>query len=286
MSSRTRTRRPMAEVSQIKAEIYTLCETHKPLSIRQLFYLMVTTGRIEKTELGYGQVIRMAGEMRTGGEMPFQWIRDDSRRRLNLAMNSTPAEALSELVESYRFDYQSLQPTRLEVWCEKETLSGTLWPTCASYRVDLLPCKGMPSLTYRHEAAMAANRNGRAFKVLYVGDSDPTGELIDPSINSFMRQHLKVDWLGIERVAVTDDQREALNLFTRPPKEKGVRAGPHADIGCVEVEAIAPDTIREILSETIAANLDQDLLMRAAQVDKAQRATIAGMIESLSNDGE
>ena len=286
MSSATRTRRTRAEVSQIKAEIYTLCETHKPLSIRQLFYLMVTTGRIEKTELGYGQVIRMAGEMRTGGEMPFQWIRDDSRRRINLAMNSTPAEALSELAESYRFDYQSLQPTRLEVWCEKETLSGTLWPTCAAYRVDLLPCKGMPSLTYRHEAAMAANRDGRPFKVLYVGDSDPTGELIDPSINSFMRQHLKVDWLGIERVAVTDDQRKTLNLFTRPPKEKGARAGRHADIGCVEVEAIAPDTLREILSEAIEANLDHDLLRRAFRVDEAQRETIAGMIESLSDDNE
>jgi hypothetical protein len=183
--------------------------------------------------------------------------------------------------ENYAFDYQSLQSVRLEIWCEKETLSGVLWPICAKYRIDLLPCKGMPSLTYRHEAAMAANQDGRPFKVLYVGDSDPTGELIDPTINRFMDEHLKVEWLGIERIAVTDEQRSDMNLSTRPPKETGTRAGRHAEIGCVEVEAIPPDTLRAILAEAIEENLDQDALNRARREDAAQRETLESMIAAL-----
>ena len=286
MSTLIRTRRTAAQVTKIKAVIYALCKTHRPLSIRQLFYLLVTTGEIDKTELAYKQVIRLATEMRNEGELAFEWIRDDSRRRMRLALNQSPAEALQDLAESYSFDYQSLQPTRLEVWCEKETLSGVLWPVCAKYRVDLLPCKGMPSLTYRHEAAMASNDDGRPFKVLYVGDSDPTGELIDPSINSFMRRYLRVVWLGIERIAVTDSQRKELKLFTRPPKEKGKKAGRHADIGCVEVEAIAPDELRKILSMAIESNLDRGSLERARLVDEAQKETILSMIDSLSDTYE
>ncbi len=285
----TKRRRTNSELNVLRSEIVSLCRKYKPLSVRQLFYLLVTSGFIDKTELAYKQIIRLSGELRNSGEMPFAWIRDDSRRRIALSLHKSPADAFKDMSENYAFDYQSMQPVRLEVWCEKETLSGVLWPICARYRIDLLPCKGMPSLTYRHEAAIAANQDGRPFKVLYVGDSDPTGELIDPTINRFMDEYLKVEWLGIERIAVTDDQRADMSLPTRPPKETGARAGRHAEIGCVEVEAIPPDTLRAILAEAIEAQLDRDALDRARLEDAAQRETLESMVASLGgcpSDGE
>ena len=72
-----------------------------------------------------------------------------------------------------------------------------------------------------------------------------------------------------------------MSLPTRPPKETGARAGRHADIGCVEVEAIPPDTLRQILAKSLEANLDMDALRRAHLEDNAQRETIEAMIASL-----
>ena len=277
----TKKRMTNSELNHLRSEIISLCKNHQPLSVRQLFYLLVTRGYIEKTEKAYKQVIRLSGELRTSGELPFRWIRDDSRRRMGMSLHKSAADALRDASEHFAYDFQIMQPIRLEVWCEKETLSGVLWPTCAKYRIDLLPCKGMPSLTYRHEAAMAANLDGRPFNVIYVGDSDPTGEMIDPTINRFMDEYLKVEWLGIERIAVTDEQRTAMSLPTRPPKETGARAGRHAEIGCVEVEAIPPDALRRILAKSLEANLDMDALRRAHLEDDAQRETLEAMIASL-----
>ena len=270
----TKKRMTNSELNHLRSEIISLCKNHQPLSVRQLFYLLVTRGYIDKTEKAYKQVIRLSGELRTSGELPFRWIRDDSRRRMEMSLHKSAADALRDASERFAYDFQIMQPIRLEVWCEKETLSGVLWPTCAKYRIDLLPCKGMPSLTYRHEAAMAANLDGRPFKVIYVGDSDPTGEMIDPTINRFMDEYLKVEWLGIERIAVTDEQRTAMSLPTRPPKETGARAGRHAEIGCVEVEAIPPDALRGILAKSLEARLDMDALRRAHLEDDAQRETL------------
>ncbi len=276
-----RKRRTNAEMNGLRDTIMQICEKNQPLSVRQLFYLLTTGGHIEKTEPEYKRVIATSAELRVSGELPFGWIRDDSRRRMQLTLHKSPALALQLLADTYAYDVQSTQPTRLEIWCEKETLSGVLWRICAEYRIDLLPCKGMPSLTYRYEAAVTANKDGRPFQVLYIGDSDPTGELIDPTIDKFMNEHLKTEWLGIKRIAVTDEQRHKLNLPTRPPKEAGERAGRHADIGCVEVEAIPPDTLRQILRNEIESCLDGEALERARLVDDAQRQTIAGMVETL-----
>jgi len=174
------------------------------------------------------------------------------------------------------------QPINIEIWCEKETLNGWLWPICAEYRIDLLPCKGMPSITYLYEASMAARRDGRPYRILYVGDDDPTGRKIDPRVERFMTTEHPPDvkWLGIERIAVTQQQRDELNLPTRPPKEKGVKAGIHGKIGCVEVEAIPPAILRRILATKIESYMDMDAFAATREIDRMQRETLAEIAAS------
>ena len=278
-----RKRRTNAELAELRDTIVAICRENKPLSVRQLFYLLVTGGHIDKTESGYERVIDLSGQLRMSGELPFGWIRDDSRRRMQYNLHKSPADAIRDMAEQYRYDYQSEQPVNMEVWCEKETLNGLLWPVCAEYRIDLLPCKGMPSLTYLYEASMSAKRDGRPFRILYVGDDDPTGKTIDPRVNKFMTLEYPpgVEWLGIERIAVTQQQRDELNLPTRPAKEKGAKAGIHGEIGCVEVEAIPPAILRRILATKIESYLDMDIFAKTRQIDIMQRGTMAEMAANL-----
>src|SRR5262249_56628589 len=75
-------RRTRAEIDGIKKAILDVIGADPPMTVRQVFYQLVTRGVIEKTEKEYQQtVIRLMTDMRLDGELPFQWVIDESRRR-------------------------------------------------------------------------------------------------------------------------------------------------------------------------------------------------------------
>ena len=55
------------------------------MTVRQVFYQLVSRGVIEKTEEQYqGTVIRLMTEMRLDDILPYSWVVDESRRvRIN-----------------------------------------------------------------------------------------------------------------------------------------------------------------------------------------------------------
>ena len=72
-----------------------------------------------------------------------------------------------------------------------------------------------------HEAAEAHNglADERPLCVLYVGDFDPAGVLIDRALERELRQHLRSDVdLAFRRVAINPDQIELYDLPTKPRK--------------------------------------------------------------------
>src|SRR5689334_8261822 len=89
-----RYRRTRAEVEALKALIYKFAAEHRPVTVRQLFYLLVSCGAIEKTEAEYQNVvIRLVGEMRETGELPWAWITDSTRLVRKPASYSSMADA-------------------------------------------------------------------------------------------------------------------------------------------------------------------------------------------------
>ncbi|MCP4506109.1 MAG: hypothetical protein GY826_06900, partial [Fuerstiella sp.] len=75
-----RPRRTKREIAELKESIFTLCKKYQPLTIRNLFYLMVTRHLIPKLQSEYqNAVVRLAGIMREAGELPWEWIVDGTR---------------------------------------------------------------------------------------------------------------------------------------------------------------------------------------------------------------
>lgn len=69
-------------MERLKAAIYEVCKQYNPLTIRQLFYLLVVRRFVAKTHKDYkNAVVRPAGKMRDDGELPWRWIVDNSRLR-------------------------------------------------------------------------------------------------------------------------------------------------------------------------------------------------------------
>src|SRR5262249_38706305 len=116
-----RPRRSKAEIEDLKSSIYAVVERHPPMTVRQVFYQLVVRGVLEKSERAYQRtVIRLLTEMRLKGELPFDWIIDESRRRRVTETYENVTDALEQTAKFYRRSALRQSPDYIELWCEKE----------------------------------------------------------------------------------------------------------------------------------------------------------------------
>lgn len=78
----------------------------------------------------------------------------------------------SELANSffYRRDLWQGQPVTVEVWSEKGTVRGVLWPVLAELGVGFHVMHGFSSATCVHDVSNSGN-DERPLIALYVGDA-------------------------------------------------------------------------------------------------------------------
>jgi len=100
-----RHRRTRVEIDTLRQVLLDFAEENKPCSTRQLFYLMVSNGFLPKLESEYnGTVIRLCGEMRESGDMPWSWITDATRWMRKPPTYSSLADAARDAAKTYRRD--------------------------------------------------------------------------------------------------------------------------------------------------------------------------------------
>ena len=275
MWGKQRQRRTPEERDALRAAIYTVAETDRPVSIRHIFYRMVTQNLVEKSDRGYQQLQKVTVDMRRIKTLPYSWIEDSSRRAY---MNTGYAGvgSFAEVAASiYRRDYWETTDTLVEVWCESRSLAGVLGQVCSEYVVPLFPSSGFSSLSFTYQAATHIQESERAHAViLYVGDYDQAGVLIDKAIESRLRDFL-ASWPGeltFRRLAVNDDQIDRMGLPTRPPKASDTRS-PEVT-RAVEAEAIPAPAMRAIVSSALQGLIPERVLTVSREVEKQERNDI------------
>ena len=86
-----RARSTKAEVEQRRRDLYGIVRTMKPMTVRQVFYRATVLGIVEKSEAGYTKVQTDLVKMRRAGELPYDWLADNTRwqrRTLTLTLKS------------------------------------------------------------------------------------------------------------------------------------------------------------------------------------------------------
>ena len=210
--------------------------------------------------------------MRDGGALPYAWIEDSSRH----AHWNTGYAGLGDFAEAaasiYRRDYWDSTDTLVEVWCESRSLAGVLGQVCREYVVPLFPSSGFSSLSFTYQAATHIQESDRAHAViLYVGDYDQVGVLIDRAIEGRLRDFLAA-WDGeltFHRLAVNDDQIDRMGLPTRPPKGSDTRS-PEVT-RAVEAEAIPAPTMRGIVSAALQGLIPGQVLRHERMVEEQEQ---------------
>jgi hypothetical protein len=245
-----------------------------PMTVRQVFYQLVTRGVIEKTEEQYqGTVIRLMTEMRLAGDLPFDWVVDESRRVRITRTYDSVADAVEQTARFYRRSALAQSSDYLEIWLEKDALAGVVWNVTSDYDVPLMISRGMPSLTFLHGSAQAIDRadnQGKQSFIYQFGDHDPSGVLIPKTIErrlGEMCERLGCEPPTVKRVALTEAQIKRYKLPTRPTKRKGNRHAAGFVGKSVELDALPPRVLRDMVRSVIERHISpaETEALRAAE---------------------
>src|ERR1700687_502023 len=74
-----RHRATKAEVEGRRERLFKIVEAMKPMTVRQVFYQATVRNIVEKSEAGYNKVQTDLVLMRRAGDMPFDWLADNTR---------------------------------------------------------------------------------------------------------------------------------------------------------------------------------------------------------------
>src|SRR5262245_28330180 len=119
-----RHRRTKAAVTGIRSAITDILSKDNPQTVRQVFYALTVKGVIAKAEIEYQRtVVRLLGEMREAGQIPFEWIADDTRWQRKPTTFTGINACLNSTSKFYRRDLWAAMPVYVEVWCEKDALA-------------------------------------------------------------------------------------------------------------------------------------------------------------------
>jgi hypothetical protein len=252
--------------------------TDAPMTVRQVFYRLVSAGLVNKTEGEYNQVVvRLLTKLRLDGSMPWSWITDGTRWMRKSTRYGSVEEALEETSRLYRRDYWRDLEHYVEVWLEKDALAGVLFRVTDEWGVPLMVTRGFASLSYVHNAAETIERIGKPTHIYYFGDYDPSGVEIDRNLERRLREFAPTSDIRFERVAVRREQIDELGLPTRPTK-RGANHGRGLHEGdSVEVDAIPPPVLLDLVRGCIERHVDPARLAVLAAAEASERQLLGGL---------
>ncbi len=280
-----RTRRTTDQVDQLDAQILAALREDHPQSVRHVFYRMTDPRLpepVEKSDRGYRHVQARCVALRRNGRLPYGWIADLSRRGYFVNTFADASDFVTRMSGLYRADLWRDADCLCEVWAESRSIASVLMADCAKLAVGLYPCGGFSSLSFVHEAAESRNNSGddRPLIVLYVGDFDPAGVLIDVALERELRLHLNsaID-MDFIRIAINEEQVEAYDLPTKPRKVGDKRSRHIAYT--VEAEAMPAKILRAILCDQVDALLPPHALAVAKVAEQSEREHLRKMAAML-----
>ena len=257
------------------------------LTLRQLYYQLVSRDVIPNEDNWYKQLGEVVSNGRLAGFIDWDSIVDRNRNPVMPQQWDSPAEILQAAAEGFRLDRWKGQRYHVEVWCEKDALSGVIEPVCRRYHVRFLANRGYSSSTAMYDAAQRfqdAALRGKYPVVLYLGDHDPSG--IDMSRDVQDRLDLLTYQMGLDsyRLALNYQQVTDYSPPPNPTKLKDSRAKDYVSqygMESWELDALEPQVLDGLISSAIEQFLDMDEWEQVVAEEEAGRQTIRDAAEAI-----
>jgi hypothetical protein len=275
-----RNRATKAEVEHRRNALHKIVAAMKPMTVRQVFYQATVHEIVEKSEAGYNKVQTDLVVMRKAGVLPYGWLADNTRWQRKPNTFGSVEEALSETAQFYRKALWSDVDAYVEIWLEKDALSGVLYLVTQMYDVPLMVARGYASLSFLHSAAEYINDLEVPTYIYHLGDFDPSGVNAGEKIEETLRELAPDADIHFERLAVTPEQITNWDLPTRPTKTSDTRSQGFGDIS-VELDAIEPTKLRRIVDLAIQRHLPPHQFKALKAAEESERTLIRQLVSGL-----
>jgi hypothetical protein len=187
-----------------------IAEDAHPITGRGVGYKLFAAGLISgMSEMP--KVYRALVNAREDETIPWDWIVDETRELELINTWNSPRHCADGFF--YRRDLWQTQPKQVEVWSEKGTVRGVLWPVLARLGVGFRVMHGFTSAT----CVWGASNNGnddRPLVALYIGDYDPSGmNMSEQDLPERIKEY-GGDHIELKRIALTAEQAQLLPSFS------------------------------------------------------------------------
>ena len=255
-----------------------------PMTVRQVFYQLVSRQVIKNNRGQYQAVSNALVDARREGVIPWSWIEDRLRRPRHVPMWSGLPSFADTCRLAYRLDVWPSQPLYLEVWLEKDALSGIFEDILNPFGITLNVGRGYDGWSSIHNAAVRFNEKTEDVVVLYFGDFDPSGEDMKRSLEDRLED--RGCRPEVIKCALTRDDIRRYNLppdFTKKTDtRRAAFVAEHGDLS-VELDALPADVLRGRLKAEVESRLDLDAL---AKVKKREDRDRGQLVKRLAMKGK
>lgn len=226
------------------------CRGYSRLTVRQLYYIIIS--RFPKdypaTRAFYKRLDRYLTKIRRVNPEIHKKFIDPTRQ---FAIPPRP----------YR---------KIEVWVEKDSIKTFILGLLHKYRLGVQVLRGFASLSMYRKALQRAKKRGVGL-VLYIGDHDPSGLLIQEVAREEM-DHKRA--IRFHRLAITVEQIKRFKPPSRPVNLKDSRAKEYIEKygnRCWEVEAIRPRTLFRLIEAGLKEAVPPEHLAEAEARERAAK---------------
>ena len=251
------------------------------LTLRQLYYQLVSQNIIENKESSYKSLGKIITKARKKGLLEIDCLEDRSRSINEIVHWSDYQHGIQSLLNQFKLDLWLLQPYRPIVLIEKEALSGVIESLMRKLRVDFIACKGYLSLSFINELynkiTDVFDKKEYSQKVIffYMGDHDPSGldmpryikESLD-QLNGYNNLYYEFKSLGLNKQQIRE-----YKLAPNPAKQTDSRFKSYKKIHGFkswELDALNPKVINNIFKKEIENLIDQDKFMLMVKKEEAE----------------
>lgn len=274
------------QVEGRRSEFYEIIGAMQPMTVRQVFYQASVRKLVDKSESGYTKVQTDLTRMRKSGQLPYEWLADNTRWQRKPSTFDGPAQMLRSASKTYRKDLWCRSNAYVEIWLEKDALAGVVMPVTELNDVPLMVARGYASLSFLHSAATyISGLNVPAF-IYHLGDFDPSGVNAGEKIEETLRKLAPRAEIHFERLGVTEKQIDKWRLPTRPTKKTDTRAKKFGHDKSVELDAIEPNRLRDLVRSAIERHLPAHELKIMQEAEASEKQFLGGLVGFLEQAGQ
>ncbi len=255
------------------------------LTLRQLYYQLVSRDIVPNRVQEYAKLSTLLVKGRMAGSVDWEAIEDRIRIPFLPYWVTDIEDAIQDTVEQYRLNRQEGQDVYIELWVEKDALSGVLKRITSHYHINLMVNRGYSSCTAMHDAYKRFQKQedeGKEVYILYLGDYDPSGLDMIRDIRERLEE-FGVN-LIVKPIGLTRKQIDKYNPPSNPAKITDPRAKWYIEeYGNTswEVDALNPKTLHQLVKNNVERLIDMNLFEKKLHKEKLDKKKLLTLTQNI-----